>query len=71
MADITMCSGEGCNRSQSCYRHTAPMSDYWQSMFVKPPLLDDGSCNNFWDNSEWHTSKSTTTNSTKSSKKKC
>ena len=51
MADITMCSGEGCNKSLSCYRHTAPMSDYWQSMFIEPPL-ENGECKYFWDNKE-------------------
>lgn len=71
MADITMCSGEGCNRSLSCYRHTAPACKYRQAMFIKPPIKDDGSCDYYWDNSEWQQSNSTTTNSTKSSKKKC
>lgn len=52
MADITMCSGEGCNRSLSCYRHTAPVSEYWQSMFVEPPVKD-GECKYFWDNKEF------------------
>jgi hypothetical protein len=70
MADITMCSGEGCNRSLSCYRHTAPVSEYWQSMFIKPPLNDDGSCDNYWDNSEWQQSKSAMKHSTRSLKTK-
>ena len=70
MADITMCSGEGCNRSLSCYRHTAPANEHWQSMFIKPPLKDDGSCEYFWGNDEWQQSKSTTKRLTKSSNKK-
>ena len=71
MADITMCSGEGCNRSQSCYRHTAPWNEYRQSMFIKPPLNDDGSCNYFGGNDEWQQSQLATKHSTTSLKKKC
>jgi hypothetical protein len=71
MADITMCSGKGCNRSDKCYRHTAPYNEHWQSTFVKPPINDDGSCDSYWDNSKWQQLKSTAKRSTKSSSKKC
>jgi hypothetical protein len=52
MADICMCSGEGCDKKEQCYRFTAPSSEYWQSMFVKPPIKD-GECEYFWDNKEY------------------
>ncbi len=52
MADITMCSGDGCSMKHECYRHTAPPSEYWQSMFVDPPLNEDGSCDMFWKNDD-------------------
>lgn len=47
MADITMCSGEGCKRKASCYRHTAPQNQYRQSFFMSPPVEVDGSCKHY------------------------
>lgn len=35
--DITMCSGKGCPLKDSCYRYTAPRSEY-QSFFLSPPF---------------------------------
>ena len=52
MTDITMCSGVCCNNKEKCYRYTSPVSEYWQSMFVKPPLKQDGTCDNFWNNDD-------------------
>jgi hypothetical protein len=46
MADITMCSGEGCPLKQICYRHTAKPSEL-QSYFAQPPVLG-GTCEHFW-----------------------
>ena len=46
MADITMCSGLGCNLKHECYRHTANQS-YRQSFFSEPPIKD-GKCDMFW-----------------------
>ena len=46
MADITMCSGLGCDLKHECYRHTAVQSD-WQSWFTEVPLKD-GNCEMFW-----------------------
>ncbi len=43
MPDITMCTGQGCERRTSCYRHVATPSR-WQAYFATPPVLDDGSC---------------------------
>lgn len=46
MPDITKCSGEGCPKSQSCYRYTAEADDY-QSFFVTPPIKDK-ECDHYW-----------------------
>ena len=51
MPDITMCSGIGCPKKQSCYRHTAKASDY-QSFFMTPPIKD-GECDHYWDNENY------------------
>jgi len=48
MADITMCSGVGCDIKLECYRHTANQSG-WQSWFTEVPLKD-GKCEMFWGN---------------------
>lgn len=48
MTDITMCSGEGCDLKNECYRHTAK-SGTWQSWFMEVPIKD-GKCDMFWDN---------------------
>jgi hypothetical protein len=47
MADITMCSGDGCSTKESCYRYTAPFNEWRQSMFTTPPGKDE-SCNHYW-----------------------
>jgi hypothetical protein len=44
--DITMCSGEGCTKKESCYRFVAVADDY-QSFFVSPPIKE-GECENYW-----------------------
>jgi hypothetical protein len=46
MADITMCTGDGCDLKLKCYRHTAT-SCSWQSWFIEPPIKD-GKCDMFW-----------------------
>ena len=48
MADITMCTGIGCKNKKNCYRHLATPNKYRQSMFVTPPVKEDGSCEHFW-----------------------
>jgi hypothetical protein len=48
MADITMCSGVGCDMKHDCYRFTAKRS-HWQSWFIDVPIKD-GKCEMFWDN---------------------
>jgi hypothetical protein len=47
MPDITMCSGEGCERRGECYRFMAKPSEFMQAYFAKPPL-EDGDCLYFW-----------------------
>lgn len=48
MSDITMCSGEGCDLKDGCYRFTAK-SGTWQYWFCEVPIKD-GKCKMFWDN---------------------
>jgi len=47
MADISMCSGKGCDLKEKCYRFTAPKSKYMQSYFTIPPIKD-GKCDMYW-----------------------
>lgn len=49
MTDITMCSGEGCEIKEKCYRFTAPKDRHMQSYFVTPPH-DGDSCQHYWCN---------------------
>jgi len=46
MADITMCSGNGCPLKDMCYRFTAPGSER-QAYFTTPPFKE-GYCDMFW-----------------------
>lgn len=51
MADITMCTGENCPIKKKCYRFTAPVSEFRQSYFFKPPFkIKDGvvTCEMYW-----------------------
>lgn len=48
MADITMCTGEGCPLAKTCYRHNAP-SSMMQSFFMEAPYdSDEESCQYYW-----------------------
>ena len=47
MADITMCSGEGCSTKESCYRFKAPVNELRQSYFTDIPGKDK-SCKYYW-----------------------
>lgn len=47
MADITKCTGKGCPDKETCYRFTAPVSDFHQSWFCECPLKD-GECEMYW-----------------------
>ncbi len=42
-----MCKGIGCNRKDSCYRHTAVPNGKWQSWFAETPLDEHGDCKHF------------------------
>jgi hypothetical protein len=50
MADLTMCSGEGCPTKQKniCHRFTAKVNAFRQSYFAKPPVDEEGACRYFW-----------------------
>lgn len=47
MADITMCSGQGCSVKDDCYRHTAQANEWRQSYFTETPGKDK-SCEYYW-----------------------
>jgi hypothetical protein len=46
MADITMCSGGGCFKKESCYRHKAKANEDRQAWFSTPPYRDNSTSNN-------------------------
>lgn len=48
MADITKCTGLGCDKADKCYRVQAESSGR-QSMFIGLPNNEDGTCNYFWE----------------------
>jgi len=48
MADIAKCIGKNCKVKESCYRFTAPPSEYWQSYIM--PNVKDGKCEMYWKN---------------------
>ena len=50
MADISMCSGDGCEAKHTCYRFTAKPSEY-QSYFTVPPIENEG-CEYYWNNNK-------------------
>lgn len=47
MADISMCSGDGCEEKHTCHRFTAKPNEYRQSYFTTPPIKNGG-CENYW-----------------------
>ena len=58
MADITMCNGDMCAKKETCYRYTAPASDY-QSFFVASPInMLTGECKEYWENKNGNKRKS-------------
>jgi hypothetical protein len=46
MADIAKCTGKDCKVKKSCYRFTAPSSDFWQSWINVN--VKNGKCNMYW-----------------------
>ena len=48
MPDITMCNGNNCELSSTCYRYKAEPSEYMQSYFIKEP--NNGlECDYYWE----------------------
>jgi hypothetical protein len=47
MADIAKCTGKDCKVKESCYRYTAPSSEYWQSW--TSVIIKDGKCDMYWE----------------------
>jgi len=47
MADITKCVGTDCPVKETCYRFTAPVTDFQQSWFCNCPLKDS-KCDMYW-----------------------
>ena len=47
MPDITMCNGQGCELSSTCYRYKAEPSKYGQSYFVEAPIKN-GECEYYY-----------------------
>ena len=47
MADISMCSGNGCPKKTSCYRYIAPKSTY--QAFLERTPDEDGECDAYWE----------------------
>lgn len=48
MPDITMCNGNNCELSSTCYRYKAEPTPYRQSYFCKPP--NNGlECDYYWE----------------------
>lgn len=50
MADISMCAGKGCKVKKTCYRHTAPVNPYWQTVCHFHENMVDGKCDHYWPN---------------------
>jgi hypothetical protein len=47
MSDIAKCTGKDCKVKESCYRFTAPSSDFWQSWMKA--IVKDGKCDMYWE----------------------
>ena len=48
MPDITMCNGNYCELSSTCYRYKAEPSKYRQSYFCKEPNTTSYDCDYYW-----------------------
>jgi len=49
MADISMCSGDGCQVKHTCYRFTAKPSEY-QSYLIPPAPIENEGCEYYINN---------------------
>jgi hypothetical protein len=47
MADITKCTGRGCDLRETCYRFTAT-AGWYQSYFMTSPVKN-GECEMYWE----------------------
>jgi hypothetical protein len=63
MPDISMCTGEGCPRKETCYRFTAEASEFRQSYFINAPIKEDNTCEYYWPNENDRTKEVPTKNS--------
>jgi len=52
MADITKCSGIGCDLKDNCYRFTAKASEFRQAYFFNVPIKENQTCNYYWKTNE-------------------
>ena len=57
MADIAMCSGEGCTLKETCHRVSAKPCEYMQSYFAIPPYKSEDEngrsiCDMYWEQEE-------------------
>ena len=50
MADITKCEDTLCPSKETCYRYTAPASEYYQSYGLFNREEDAINCDMYWDN---------------------
>ena len=50
MADITKCEDTLCPSKETCYRYTAPASEYYQSYGKFNREEDAINCDMYWDN---------------------
>ena len=50
MADITKCEDNLCPSKETCYRYTAPASEYYQSYGLFNREEDADNCDMYWDN---------------------
>jgi len=51
MADISMCSGKGCELKETCYRFKAKPNEYRQAYFFNAPKSSPTNCIYYWDRS--------------------
>jgi hypothetical protein len=49
--DITCCTGKDCPFKETCYRFTAPKSEFRQSYFFEPPIIkgEEVTCEYYWE----------------------
>ena len=50
MADISKCSDNLCPSKETCYRYTAPASEYYQSYGLFNREEDAYNCDMYWNN---------------------